>query len=182
MLTFTIVAILFFLAAQLLSIALGIDVNRRGYKAVLYMLSLAIGHVILFWIGFVLGDLFMHLMDGFKNIVLLLALFLTGIRMLMESFPVWKGERTYSIDSLKMVQFAGLAQGMNTFLMGLLFVFLPIDRYWLMTVLLIFTFLFSIIGLILKPTKNNITFAALFFVLGGLFLVFSSVYLGFFAL
>ncbi|RLD45576.1 MAG: hypothetical protein DRI89_00720 [Bacteroidetes bacterium] len=182
MLDFTVIAILFFLAAQLFTVAIGIDFKQLGGKAILFVFGLAIGQVFLFWIGYGLGSLFMHLMEGFKSFVIFAALFLIAIRMLMESFPVWKGERTYSFDSFRMIQFAGLAQGINTFLMGLLFVFLPFEKYWLMTILFIFTLIFSLAGLLVKPTKNSITFAALMFVLGGILMTFSSIYIGFFAI
>ena len=123
MLYFTVIAILFFIAAQLFTVAIGIDFKQSGAKAILFVLSLALGQALLFWLGYSLGSLFMHLMEGFKSFVVFAALFLIAIRMMMESFQVWKGLRTYIIDSFRISVFAGLAQGINAFLVGLLFCF-----------------------------------------------------------
>jgi len=182
MLYFTVVVILFFLASQVFAVAIGVDSKQLGAKSILFVLSLAVGQAMLFWLGYSLGGLFMHLMDGFKSFVVFAALFLIAIRMLMESFQVWKGERIYILDNLKVVQFAGLAQAINTFLAGLLFVYLPFEKNWLTFILFAFALLFSIAGAFVKSTKNSLTFAALLFVLGGILMTFSSVYIGFFAL
>jgi len=182
MLDFTVIAILLFLAAQLFTVAIGIDFKQSGAKAILFVFSLAIGQAFLFWIGYSLGNLFMYLMEGFKSFVIFAALFLIAIRMLMESFQVWKGLRTYSLDSLRLSVFASLAQGINAFLVGLLFIFLPFEKNWLTIVLFAFALLFSLAGALVKTTKNSLTFAALMFVLGGILMTFSSIYISFFAL
>ena len=182
MLDFTVIAILFFLAAQLFTVAIGIGFKQSGAKAILFVLGLAVGQAALFWLGFVTGGLFMHLMEGFKSFVIFISFFLIGIRMLMESFQVWKGLRTYSLDSIRLSFFASLAQGINAFLVGLLFVFLPFEKNWLTFVLFAFALLFSLAGALVKSTKNSITFAALMFVLGGILMTFSSIYIGFFTL
>ena len=182
MLYFTIITILFFLAAQVFAVAIGIDFKTSRYKALWFAMVLAIGQALLFWLGFTLGNLFMHLMDGFKSFVVFAALFLISIRMLMESFQVWKGERIYILDNFRVVQIAGLAQGINTFLAGLLFVYLPFEKNRLTLVLFAFALLFSLAGAFVKSSKNSVTFAALMFVLGGIVMAFSSVYIGFFTL
>jgi putative Mn2+ efflux pump MntP len=182
MLYFTVIAILFFLASQLFTVAVGIEFKQSGAKAILFVFSLAVGQAFLFWLGYSIGSLFMHLMESFKSFVVFTAFFLIGIRMLMESFQVWKGLRTYSLDSIRFSVFASLAQGINAFLVGLLFVFLPFEKNWLSLVLIAFAFLFSLAGAVVKSTKNSITFAALMFVLGGVVMIFSSIYIGFFAL
>jgi putative Mn2+ efflux pump MntP len=182
MLYFTVITMLFVIAAQLFTVAIGIDFKQSGAKAILFVLSLALGQALLFWLGYSLGSLFMHLMEGFKSFVVFGALFLISIRMMMESFQVWKGLRTYIVDSFRLSVFAGLAQGINAFLLGLLFVFLPYEKNQLTLTLFAFAFLFSLVGALVKSSKNSITFAALMFVLGGLVMAFSSIYVGFFAL
>lgn len=182
MLDITIIILLFILATQLFTVALGIDAKQSGIKSVLFALILAFGQAFLFWLGHGLGSLFMHLMEGFKSVVIFAAFFLIGIRMLMESYQVWKGLRTYNLDSFRLSVFAGLAQGINAFLVGLIIVFFPFQKNWLVMVLFAFALLFAILGTFVKSSKNSITFAALMYVAGGVFMVFSSIYLGFFAL
>jgi putative Mn2+ efflux pump MntP len=181
MLYFTVITILFFLAAQVFAVAIGIDFKTSRYQTLWFAMILAIGQALLFWLGFTLGNLFMHLMDSFKSFVIFAALFLIAIRMLMESFQVWKGARIYILDNLRTVQIAGISQGINTFLAGLLFVFLPFEKLQLSLFIFVFALFFSFIGIPSPPKKKSITFAALLFVIGGIFIIISSVYLGFFA-
>ncbi len=182
MLSFTVFVILGFLSVQVFPVALGIDTKKSGFKAFFFALILATGQAILFWLGYVLGSRFMHLMADFKNIILLIVFFLVGVRLLMETFQVRKGNRTYILDSFRVTQFAGLAQGINTFLLGLVFVFLPFERDTLTLVLFAFALVFSFAGTFTKAGKNSLSFSSLLFALGGVFLIFSSFYIGFFAL
>ncbi|MCF6172099.1 MAG: manganese efflux pump MntP family protein [Bacteroidales bacterium] len=178
---FTTLAILFFLAAQLYTVALGIEVKKNSGKALLFALVLSVGQALLFFLGLLIGAWFMHLMDSFQSFVVFAAFFLIGIRMLMESFQAWKGQRTYSVDSLRLTVFLSLAQGINAFLVGLIFVFFPVEKLPLVIVLTALAFIVSLAGIFIQPKRKQLTLAALLFVFGGVVMLFSSIYLGFFA-
>ena len=180
MLTVVSVLILMSLSFQVFPVAVGINQKKDFVQSVWFASLLMLGQLFFFLVGYLLGDRFMHLMAGFKGVVIFIGFFLIGIRMIMEAFTVIKGERTYIIENTKTAIMASAAQGTNTFLAALLFTFLPVESQWLMIVLVIFSLIVTFIALFLKPGKRGFTLSSMLFFFGGLVMVFSSVYLGFF--
>jgi len=180
MLTTIVVLIIFFLSVQVFPIAIGIDTKGNWLKATLFVVVLSLLQVVTYWLGLKLGSTFIHLMDGFKGVVFVLGFLLIGIRMLMETLTIRKGERTYSIDSVGFVILASLAQSMNTFLVGLLFNYLNIDEQFTLVLLLVLTIVIAAIGVMLKPEKQTLSFASLLYALGGVTMIISSIYITFF--
>lgn len=174
-----VILILFVLSSQVFPVTLGIEPKKNTTSAIGYGLILVFGQVLFLLFGLFLGDRFMYLVDGFKGIVVFIGFFLIGIRLLMDTFKVRKGERTYTIDSTLPVILASAAQGINTFLAGLLFSSLALDFQWLSIVLFILTAVVTAIGMFLKPTKQSLALSSLLFASGGLVLIVSSIYFGF---
>jgi len=172
--------IILFLSVQVFPVAIGIDIKRNWLKATMFVVVLSLLQVVTYWLGLKLGSTFMHLMDGFKGVVFVLGFLLIGIRMLMETLTIRKGERTYSIDSIGFVILASLAQSMNTFLVGLLFNYLNIDEQFTLTLLLSLTIIIAAIGVMLKPEKQSLIFASLLYTLGGITMIISGIYITFF--
>lgn len=172
--------ILVFLAIQVLPVSIGIVVGKNLGKAILIILILAATQLATFWLGLKVGNLFMHLMDGFSGAIIFICFLLIGVRMLMEVFNIRKGERTYSIDSKGHIALASTAQGINSFLVGLVLYYIPTDEKYMLVFLLSATVVVSILGIIMKPQKITLAFASLLYTLGGLTMLFSSVYFSFF--
>ena len=149
-------------------------------QTIWFVLILILGQFILFLTGYLLGQRFMHLMDDFRGTVLFIGFFLIGVRMIVEAFRVRKGERTFALESTKHVLLASLAQGINTFLAGLLFTYLPFERQWLTVILICATLVSSGIGTVIPPGKTGFSMSSFLFMIGGLWMIFSSLYLGFF--
>lgn len=175
-----IIAILFFLAVQPFPVAIGIQAKQNWLKAGLFVVIMALVQTILLWSGIWLGGLFMHFMDGFRGVVLFLGFTLVGIRMLMEVFHIRKGERTYSIDSMSLVFFASLAQAMNTLLVGLMLSYFTLSGIPVFGILFLASILIAATGVLLLPTKLNLSFASLLYLAGGLVMLAAAVYLAFF--
>ena len=131
MLLFTVVVILIVLSFQVIPVALGIEPKNGLNQTIWFVLILILGQFILFLTGYLLGQRFMHLMDDFRGTVLFIGFFLIGIRIMLDAFKVRKGERTYYYDETMPVILASLAQGINTFLAGILLTFVPFERHWL---------------------------------------------------
>ena len=172
--------IILVLSFQVLPVALGIDQNKGLNQTIFYALVLVLGQSLLFLLGYLLGERFMHLMESFRGTVIFIGFFLIGIRMIMDAFKVRKGERTYTFDSTMPVVLASLAQGINTFLAGILLTNLPFERQWLTIILTIATLILAGIGTMMKPGKTSFSLASFLFLSGGLWMIFSSIYLGFF--
>jgi putative Mn2+ efflux pump MntP len=174
-----VILILFVLSSQVFPVALGIETSKNTGKAIWFGLLLVLGQFLFLLFGLFLGDRFIHLVEEFKGTVVFVGFFLIGLRMLMDTFKVRKGERTFSVESSLQVVLASSAQGINTFLAGLIFAAFAPDVQWLSLVLLVLTVIFTGIGLLLKPTKQSFVLSSLFFALGGLIMIVSSIYFGF---
>lgn len=154
----------------------------KAGKAIIIIVVLSVVQVVTYWLGLVLGDTFMHLMDGFSGTVFFIGFLLIGIRMLMETFNIRKGERTYSINSIGHVALASLAHGINTFLAGLLFYYLFFDEQATLILLFVLTVIVAIVGIVMKPNKLTLAFASLLYAIGGIIMLISAVYISFFIL
>jgi len=109
-----------------------------------------------------------------------MGLFLIGVRMIMDAFKIRKGERTYILDNTTTLIMASVAQGINTLLAGLILSYISFTISQLMFVLLISTFVVTILGVLLKAKKYSYALSALLYSLSGMIMLISSVYLGFF--
>lgn len=174
----SIVLILFTLAFQTFPLALGFE-GKTPVKALLYGGIIIFVQVAFLVLGLVLGDRFMHLLEAYRGTVIFVGFFLVGVRMIIDSFKVRRGERTYSLDTNLQLILAAVAQSINTFLAGMILVNFALDRQWLTIVLFLLTLVSTGFGLFLKPTKLPLAAASLLFAIGGLIMIFSSVYLGF---
>jgi len=182
MLTAFIVIIIFFLSVQVFPVAIGINISGKPGKAVILIVVLSLVQVVTYWFGLKLGSSFMYLMDGFKGAVFFIGFLLIGIRMLMETININKGERTYSTDNLGHVILTSIAQGINAFLVGLLFNYLDIDEMFTLTILFIATLFIATVGIIMKPGKFALSLASLVYAAGGLVMIVFAVYISFFIL
>ncbi len=180
MLSVIVVAVLLFLSMQTFPVAMGVDMKKSQLWGVVFVLLLAALQGGLFWIGFRLGQLFMHFMDGFQGVVLFLGFSLIGIRMLMEVFHIRKGERTYIVEKPGHIILAGLAQAMNTLLAGLLFTYITTNLP-VYEILFGSSFVLATVGVWIPSSKINLSLASLFYLLGGLVMLIAGVYLAFFA-
>jgi len=182
MLTAFVVIIIFFLSVQVFPVAIGIDVTGKPGKAVILIVVLSLVQVVTYWLGLKLGSTFMHLMDGFKGAVFFIGFLLIGIRMLLETINIHKSERTYSVNNVGLVILASIAQGMNAFLVGLLFNYLSIDEKFTLIILFAITIVIATSGIIMKPNKLALSLASLFYALGGLVMIVFAIYISFFIL
>jgi len=180
MITIIVVLILLFLAVQVFPVAIGVDINGNWFKATLFVVVLSLFQVVTYWLGLKLGSTFMHLMDGFKGVVFLLGFLLIGIRMLMETLSIRKGERTYQNNTVGSVVFASVAQSINTFLVGLLFCYLNEDKVFAIVLLFVLSLIIATVGVFLKPEKQSLALASLLYAIGGIVMIISSIYISFF--
>jgi hypothetical protein len=84
------------------------------------------------------------------------------------------------LESTLPVALASLAQAINTFLAGLLMIYLPYDRQWLSLILTMATLIMVGLGVTVKPGKYAFVLSSFLFFMGGCWMLFSSIYLGFF--
>ncbi len=103
--------------------------------------------------------------------------------MLMDSFQVRKGERTFVIDSYQSMIVAVIGQSVNTLLAGMLFYYIPELVVTNMMGFLAAAVLFvALLGIMMQRGRLGFVLASLLYFLGGMSMVIASVYVGFFKL
>jgi len=180
MTVYLLVFILSALAFQVFPVSLGTKIKQDTTKSIAIITSLVFTQALMFWLGIFLGKRFLYLTAGFDSVVVFIGFFLIGMRIFIESFAVRKGERTFNSDNNQSMILASMAQSINTFLAGLMFYFFSFEESFLLGVLLILTFIFSLAGSAIKYSKQSLAFSSLIYLLGGLGLIISAIYLGFF--
>lgn len=182
MLSFVIIAVIIFLSIQVFPISLGISKHRNVFSSAFAVFIISGIQILMYWIGLKVGDTIMYLVAGFSGVVVFIGFLLTGIRMLMEVFTIRRGERSFLISDFTHISLASVAQGINSFLVGLMFYFVEFDFYFTISLLGISSLIFSVIGLAFKPNKTTLALASLLYTIGGLVMLFSAVYFSFFYL
>lgn len=173
------ILILIALSTQVFPVAIGNDI-KNGFNTIIVGIVLVASQLLFLYLGYLVGDRFLHLLENYKGTVIFIGFFLIGIRMLMEVFKVRRGERTYYLDDTKTILLASVAQGVNTFLAGVIFTFITLSIREMSIVLLISTFIFTVIGTLIKADKQSYMLSALLVFLSAIVMIFSAVYLGFF--
>ena len=171
------IVILFILSFQVMPVALGIDPKQNKPFVILSgILFLTVGQVLLFLLGVWLGNSFMHLMENIKDFILFIGFTLIAVRFVMEAFNIRKGERTYQIDKPTLFIFPSIAQGINTFLAGILFFFMPVALVNDIMYLAIFTLAFTLLFTFIKTEKTALSVISLLYLAGGVFMGLLSFY------
>jgi putative Mn2+ efflux pump MntP len=164
------------LSFQVFPAALGIPGKETPGKSILPVIILALTQVIMFLAGYYLGDKFMHLLRNHAAMVMFAGFFIIGIRMMMEVLKIRKGQRTYETEGEKSALLVAVAQSVNTFLAGLLLVFLPVDMIIVLAVLLVASLALAAAGAFTGITKTSLAFASLLYLIAGILIIVSSVY------
>ena len=100
--------------------------------------------------------------------------------MIMEVFSIRKGERTYEISSFNQIVLASIAQGINTFLTGILLFYIEESNLRPIIIMTIASIIFTVIGLILKPNRSSLIIISLITLIAGITMLISGVYITFF--
>lgn len=177
------VLIVIFLAVQVLPAAIGLNLRKGPATALLFVLITTIVQTLVFLGGYKLGSAILHLTAGFKEFVFFIGFFLIGIRMFMEILNVRKGLRTFEVDAVGTIVFISLAQAINTLLAGLLLFYVPGQSVITLSLILGGSVLImTTAGLWINPGKMALSGVSLLYFVGGLIMIVSSIYIGFFAL
>lgn len=174
-----VIFILISLSTQVLPVAIGIDPKKLP-QSLIFGIILIISQLLFLLAGTLLGDRFLHLLETYQGIVIFVGFFLIGIRMLIDAFKIRKGERTYVLDNTRTIVLISVAQGINTFLGGLILTYFIIDIGQLVFTFFIVVTIFTILGTGLHVNKTSYVFSALIYTLSAFIIIISSVYLGFF--
>jgi putative Mn2+ efflux pump MntP len=171
------VLIIFALAVHVIPPGLHLTVGSNRLQAIMATAIVAVLQVMLFGFGRLMGGTFLHLVEGMKTGILFFTFFLVGVRMAMEAFKIRKGDVVMRLDNTKLMVLTGVAQGIDAFLVGMMFYFFPEVK--LETILIA---LFLMASFLMMPAiytgekKGAYSFVSLLYLVGALVFVFSSLY------
>ncbi len=179
-LTLIVISILF-LGFQSFPVSLGSDLKSGTAHSLQVVFTLGGLQVLMLWLGLFLGDKFLYLAGSYGNIILFVGFLLIGLRILIDTFAIRKGERTFNLDDSKSILLASTAQSINSLLAGILFSLFSIGHLIYFGFLAIATLIFSALGAWLKLGKSSLAFASFIYLIGGIFMIAISFYFGFFS-
>jgi len=171
------IVLVILLSFQVFPVALGISGKENLRNTILPVVILALSQIVLFLAGYYLGKKFMYLLRDYKSTVLFAGFFIIGIRMFIDAFKIRKGERIYKLNDQRQIILAAIAQSVNTFLAGLLLFFIPLNIVTVSAVLFSASLTMAVGGVVLIPGKQSLSFASLLYLIGGILIVVSSVYI-----
>lgn len=168
------------LAFQVFPVALGSSIKQNASASLKLITALVLTQTLMLWLATLVGQRFLYLTEEYRNTIVFIGFFLVGMRIAMESFAVRKGERTFNADNNQNIVLASLAQSINTFLAGLMFYFFDFSQLSLVTIFFALTLLISLLGSVVNLNKQSLAFTSLVYLVGGLGLIITSIYIGFF--
>ena len=174
--------IIFALAVQVVPAGLSLNPGSNRLKALIATVIMAVTQTVMFGLGKLLGNSFLHLVADWKGAIVFAVFFLIGIRMIMDAFKIRKDKVAYRLEEPKFMLLTSIAQSMNTFLAGMMFYFFNTVNFEtsLIAILLLTSFMI-LPAIYTAKDKTSKSFATLLYMTGGIIFIFSSFYLPFFS-
>ncbi len=172
-----IIIILIFLAfaVQTAPISLGLNSSNPGALHLIFRIFIIVSmQLLMLFLGILLGNRFMYLLEDSSRIVLFAGFFLLAIRYFLEIFKIRKGERTYTVNNDIDILVPSIAVSINTFLGGILLCLVSIP----LTTALLYLLSFSLITTIFysfQPYKKQLfaSISLIYFISGIIFIIIS---------
>ena len=102
------------------STAFNIEKRSGWWRNFLFICTLAAGQGLMYWLGSLLGGMFMHHFEGFAKVVVLIFCFMMAFRMMMDTLRIKNGKNLFLIDKPKQLIFLSIALGINALIAGLM--------------------------------------------------------------
>jgi len=175
---FVLYLILFSLAVQVVPAGISFRLRSNKFKTFQAVLVMAVMQAVMISAGAFLSATFMHLIEDWKNGIVLAVFFVIGIRMMMDAFNIRKGKTAYHLETPLFLLLTAIAQSINTFLAGMMFYFFPevsIQKAsWLLLGLAALMMLYSVW---MAGNKQAKVMAALLYVIAAVIFISSSFFL-----
>jgi len=169
--------IIFALAIHVIPPGINTNVGADRLKAIIATVIVVVIQVMMFGLGKLTGNAFLHLIDSWGKGVVFVIFFIISVRMAMEAFKIRKGEINLSLDNPRLMVLTGVAQGTNAFVTGMMFYYFPLVKFQTSMIALLMLSTFMIMPAIYtEKKKSNLTFVTLLYMIGSLVFAFSSIY------
>ncbi|MBR7176259.1 MAG: manganese efflux pump [Bacteroidales bacterium] len=136
------------------------NVQRWG-RNLMFALVLALGQGLMYYLGSLLGGTFMHLLTKLSKWIIFALCFSVAYRMLLNTLKIKKGENLYFIETKKQLLLLSIALGVNAFIVGLMYEFMPMFHYYTPCIMMIVAFVWAIVMMLIPFSKMKLTFNSL---------------------
>ena len=124
-------------------------------------LILALGQGVMYVLGGLLGETFMHLLERISHWIVFALCFSIFYRMLMNTLKIKNGANLYFVQNIKQVFLLSIALGVNAFIAGLMTEFYIPFQNLTPYILIGVAFLWSIASMSMPFSKMKLTFSSL---------------------
>ena len=102
------------------STAFNLEKKNGWWRNMLFVLALAAGQGLMYWLGSLLGGTFMNRFESFANVIVLIICFMIAFRMVMDTLKIKSGKNLFLIDKPKQLTILSIALGINALIAGLI--------------------------------------------------------------
>ena len=102
------------------STAFNVEKKNGWWRNMLFVLALAAGQGLMYWLGALLGVTFMYKFAGFAKVIVLVFCFMIAFRMVLDTLKIKTGKNLFLIDKPKQLIILSIALGVNVLIAGLI--------------------------------------------------------------
>lgn len=139
--------------------------NFNFGKKLMFALILALGQGVMYVLGTLLGGTFMHTLSSLSEWVVLALCFSIAFRMLLDTMKIRKGGNLFFVETKKHLLLLSIALGVNAFIAGLMFDFLPLFQNLTPYLLIVAGFVWSMAAMLIPFSQMKLTLNSLLNVL-----------------
>ena len=140
------------------STAFNLEKKNGWWRNMLFVLALAAGQGLMYWLGALLGGTFMNKFESFANVIVLIICFMIAFRMVMDTLKIKSGKNLFLIDKPKQLTILSIALGINALFAGLIAgdAFLPLFGKITPLYIIGFSLIWGFIGIGTKFSQSKL--------------------------
>ena len=152
------------------STAFNVEKKNTWWRNMLFVLALAAGQGLMYWLGALLGGTFMYKFASFAKVIVLIICFMIAFRMVMDTLKIKAGKNLFLIDKPKQLIILAIALGVNTLIAGLIAGdgFMPLFGSVTSLYIIGFSLIWGFIGIGTKMSQTKLLINSLLNVLAAL--------------
>ena len=155
------------------STAFNIGKRSGWWRNFLFVLALAAGQGLMYWLGALLGGTFMYKFASFAKVIVLVFCFMISFRMVLDTLKIKTGKNLFLIDKSRHLIFLSIALGINALIAGLIAddAFLPLFGKITPLYIIGLSLIWGFVGIGTKFTQNKLLINSLLNVIAALFVL-----------
>ena len=102
------------------STAFNVEKKNGWWRNMLFVIALAAGQGLMYWLGALLGGTFMYKFAGFAKVIVLVFCFMIAFRMVLDTLKIKTGKNLFLIDKPRQLIILSIALGVNALIAGMI--------------------------------------------------------------